>query len=448
MPMNYKIIQKTEQESERSLLFNEHEKSIILDNISELVTYQDNQLRVLWANRAAGDSIGVPTKKLIGRYCYEIWHKRNKPCRDCPVIKVYKTGKYHKGEIKTPDGRIWLIQGNPILGEDGKVEGIIEVTKEITENKENEKKILESEKHLKDIVELEPECVKIVAKNGELLDMNPAGLAIIKAKSKTDVYGKSIFDIVYPDDLSIYLKLHKSALKGKSGKAEFRINTFDSQTLHMESHSVPWKDANGKITAVLSVTRDITERRKAEDELKQTIATLKQRNEKLAALNILINELNLLGDNAVKILQKSLDITMNAISADFGVVFLIDKNKNLSKALAHQGLSQRFLNWLNNRYLKIAKTNKDKRWASYQAFLNKRPYLVENVNDVYEGEVLEVLENEGIVSIAAIPFIYQNNCLGIMLIGSKEGKILELFELDFLDSVGKHVGVVIYNKNI
>lgn len=322
------------------------------------------------------------------------------------------------------------------------------IEKSVASYKTMQKELQGSERHLRDIVELEPECVKIVAKNGKLLDMNPAGLAMIKAESKKDVLGKSIYELIYPDDIDIFLKLHKSALKGKSGKAEFRINTFDGKVLFMESHSVPWRDAQGKITAVLSVTRDATERKQAENELKQIIDTLKQRNEKLAALNILINELNLLGDDVIKIIQKSLDITMSAISADFGIVFLYDSDKKLNKALAHEGLSQKFMTWNNNRYLEIAKNNKDKRWASYQAFQNKRPYLVENVKDVYEGEVLEALKNEGVLSMAAIPLINQNNCLGMMMIGSKEGKKLELFEMDFLDSVGKHVGAVIYNKKI
>jgi PAS domain S-box-containing protein len=45
--------------AEEALRKSEQEKTIILDSISELVAYQDTEMRVLWANRAAGKSVGL-----------------------------------------------------------------------------------------------------------------------------------------------------------------------------------------------------------------------------------------------------------------------------------------------------------------------------------------------------------------------------------------------------
>ena len=131
----------------------ENEKEMILSSLSELVSHQDRDLKVLWANEAAARSVHQPLQWLIGRHCYEVWPQRSQPCENCPVIKAMETGKMQKAEMSTPDGRWWSITGNPVRNEEGGVIGAIEVTTEITERKRREdelaKRIAELEKFQK-----------------------------------------------------------------------------------------------------------------------------------------------------------------------------------------------------------------------------------------------------------------------------------------------------------
>ena len=119
----------------------EQEKALVLDNMSELVTFQDLEHRVIWANKAAGESVNQQPQQLIGRYCYEIWYHRNVPCVICPVAEARDSGEFREGEVSTPDGRIWLVRGYPVRNTKGEVEGVVEVTLDITERKRAEETV-------------------------------------------------------------------------------------------------------------------------------------------------------------------------------------------------------------------------------------------------------------------------------------------------------------------
>ena len=103
----------------------EQEKAIILDSLVEHVIYEDKEMRILWANRAACESAGLVSEQLIGRHCYEVWPQRSDPCPDCPVLKAMETGQSHKITKKTPDGRAWFIRGYPVRDVNGHIIGAI-----------------------------------------------------------------------------------------------------------------------------------------------------------------------------------------------------------------------------------------------------------------------------------------------------------------------------------
>ena len=137
--------------AEEELKRSEQEKAAILDSMTDLVTYQDNDMRIVWANRSAAESIDLELEDLVGRHCYELWHYRKEPCVDCPIVIAHKTGEKQESEITTPDGRAWRIRGNPIFTEDGSVAGIVEVTQNITEQKKTEE-LIQASLHEKEIL--------------------------------------------------------------------------------------------------------------------------------------------------------------------------------------------------------------------------------------------------------------------------------------------------------
>ena len=137
-----------------------------------------------------------------------------------------------------------------------------------------EDELRRSESHLRTIVQSEPECVKSVAPDGTLLDINRSGLTMLGAGALEEVVGRSILEFIHPDDRSSYRALHDEVTRGGRGVLQFRIVGEDGTERWVESHSVPLTDDEGTVTTVLSVTRDITDRKRAEESLEQSRSLL------------------------------------------------------------------------------------------------------------------------------------------------------------------------------
>ena len=121
-----------QQEAKRSLAASEREKNIILENLAELVSYQDRELRLIWLNNASAKAAGLTREEMLGRRCHEIWAQRTEPCHGCPVILAIKTGKTHSRRMTTPDGRTWWVTGSPVRDGDGAITGAVETTLDLT----------------------------------------------------------------------------------------------------------------------------------------------------------------------------------------------------------------------------------------------------------------------------------------------------------------------------
>lgn len=149
----------TEQKkAEEALRRSEREKAIILDAMSEYVIFQDNDHKVLWANRAAVDTTKNAMSELIGRRCHEIWGSSEKECEGCPVINVIKTKKFQEAMVFTLGRRVRLIRASPVEGPDGEVIGAVSVSLDITKQKraekEREKLIAQLQKALAEVKKL------------------------------------------------------------------------------------------------------------------------------------------------------------------------------------------------------------------------------------------------------------------------------------------------------
>ena len=135
---------KQRRETADKLLESEAQKDIILNSSAEMIAYYDTDLRIIWANRAAAESVGKTPGELPGLHCFEIWHQRSGPCEGCPVLKARETGEPEESEQKTPDGRYWSIRGYPVLDKDGTVTALVEFGQDISGRRESEEKLRES----------------------------------------------------------------------------------------------------------------------------------------------------------------------------------------------------------------------------------------------------------------------------------------------------------------
>ena len=141
---------------------------------------------------------------------------------------------------------------------------------DVSERRRAEAALRRSEQYRRAIIDAEPECVKVVAADGTLLDMNAAGLSMVEAGSLADVAGSAIARFVRPEHQAVFADLHRRVLAGGSGMLQFEIEGLKGARRWLETHAVPLPGADNGGPALLAITRDITERKAAEESLRRS----------------------------------------------------------------------------------------------------------------------------------------------------------------------------------
>ena len=252
--------------AEAALKKSEEEKASILDATSDLITYNDPELKILWANRAAGESVGLSPEELVGRFCYDIWMQSSEPCPGCPVVEALNTGQTKESEVITQDGAIWSHKGYPVLDEKGEALGVVVSTADITERK-RAKEALEHEKWEKETI-LESLIEHVVYQNIEhkILWANQAACESV-GMTHDELLGRYCYEI-WPklDRPCEDCPVNTAMTTGLP--CEIEKGTPDGRFWFIRGY--PVRDTSGNIVGGIEITQEITERKRAEKELQES----------------------------------------------------------------------------------------------------------------------------------------------------------------------------------
>jgi PAS domain S-box-containing protein len=135
-----------------------------------------------------------------------------------------------------------------------------------------------SELELKAIIDTEPECVKLIDAECRLQRMNAAGLKMIGADSEDQVRGADVTTLIVPAHRDAFRAMTKNVFDGQSGMLEFEMVSLKGNHRWLETHATPLRSPAGEIVSALGVTRDVTQRKRADalvhrlkDELEQRV---------------------------------------------------------------------------------------------------------------------------------------------------------------------------------
>jgi len=127
-----------------------------------------------------------------------------------------------------------------------------------------------SQARLRAIVDTEPDCVKLLDRQGNLIEMNPAGLRMIEAESLDAVRGHCVFPLVAPEHRDAYRALVERAADGGEGSMELEVVGLRGGRRWLHTRAVPLHDEASGEELVLSITRDVTAQRQAERSQKES----------------------------------------------------------------------------------------------------------------------------------------------------------------------------------
>lgn len=117
------------------------------DAMPDVVTIQDAEMRIVRANKAAHQFFQVPYGKLIGKRCYELLRGKREPCLGCPLYRSLHDRENHSAIIRyEPLNKILQVSSSIMSADNGDIQYLIHVAKDISEQKKLEEDLFQAHK--------------------------------------------------------------------------------------------------------------------------------------------------------------------------------------------------------------------------------------------------------------------------------------------------------------
>ena len=246
---------------------------VVLGNLDEVIHVVDKNMRILFINRAIEHlSKGkIKAEDAIGKNLYEVFPFLKEKGVDKQYERVFSTGRRLRTEeeIDYYGEKIYTVT-TKIPIKDGKTQKVITIMRDVTALKKTEESLREMAEKYSTIVELAREGICIDDENERMTFVNDAFARILGYENKEELIGKKLLDFVDDKGKKILNEEINSRRKNKSGRYELKIYAKDGKPKDILVSSTPLI-VNGKYAGSISVNLDITELKKAENEMKRAL---------------------------------------------------------------------------------------------------------------------------------------------------------------------------------
>lgn len=244
--------------------------SIATDFMFETTKQPDGRYELTWVAGAFAKITGYSPDELrqLGGW-HQIVHPEDREKDNADLAQLAENQDLDSEiRIVRPDGTtVWVrVLAQPVWDhQTNSLYGICGAVQDITERKVAEIAVREREERLRTILDAEPECVKIIGPDAEILEINPAGLALLEIESLADLGQESVEVYMRDDHAAAFRECIRLAMSGEPAECEYELKTASGNWKWLEMKAVPLRDSTtGETTSVLGVSRDVTAKRKAE----------------------------------------------------------------------------------------------------------------------------------------------------------------------------------------
>lgn len=257
----------------------------ILESLNDGVIVADKAGRILFANQAAAAVSGtarpdVPPSAWSEQHGFFLPGTNQPfPPEELPLARAIRGEVIDDVELQVrnphvPNGIRVSVRGGPMFNERGQVQGGVVVFRDITERKKAEERM----QRLSNAVEQTADAVVITDRDGTIEYVNPA-FEVSTGYSSTEAVGKN--PRILKSGLQspeFYRDLWKTILGGEAYRGMTVNRTKSGSHYHAEQTITPMTNGDGEITHFVSVFKDMTERRKIqEQEIEVEVAAMVQR---------------------------------------------------------------------------------------------------------------------------------------------------------------------------
>ena len=244
----------------------------IFDHAPVTISLRDVHRRYIMVNRRFQELFGLTEEDILGRTPAQFYppHIVDDIFRSIEQVRRTKSTVVSEEGAPTVYGdRRYLTTRFPIVDDLGELSGIGSISVDVTEQRAAEAALRESETRLRAIYESEPECVALLAADSTLLEIDPAGRAMLEADEFSAIVGRRLDSFVSYDSRDALKDLTARVFEGGSGSLLFELIGLRGTRRWMEMNAVPMRDPDGAVSTMLTITRDVTLQRSMEEQLRQ-----------------------------------------------------------------------------------------------------------------------------------------------------------------------------------
>ncbi len=254
--------------AERALRESESRLRLIAENVPDLILMLNENLDILYMSRISDHS----PDQVLGRSVLDFVPEKFHPAATTCFHQVRATGKtaqygteYYFRNGKT---RYYESTVSPII-EDGRIVALALIAHDITDRKKAEDALRESEERYRTLSEASQDLIFLIGRDDRVLYVNSYAAAMLRLPAD-QIIGKQRSSL-FPEKLAETQteRLHRVFESGEAGRSDGVMEIFGTPH-YFDHYLVPVFDADGRVGSVLGISRDITERKQAEQALQES----------------------------------------------------------------------------------------------------------------------------------------------------------------------------------
>jgi PAS domain S-box-containing protein len=241
----------------------------LLENIPDFIITVDRRHRIVMINRGVP---GVTVAQAVGTSVYTYVEPAHHDVMRRALDTVFHTGRPQRYEVrgtgsKGPSTAWYETRVFPNHRSDH-VASVTLISTDITERKQAEAELV----RLSTAVKMSRDSIVISALDGTIVEVNDATVQLYGIDDKAALLGTSSFNLIAPEDRDKALaQMRETRDKGYLEGIEYNVVTKKGVTLPVEVSVALMKDGEDKPTGFVVISRDITERKRREEEMKRRL---------------------------------------------------------------------------------------------------------------------------------------------------------------------------------
>jgi PAS domain S-box-containing protein len=245
----------------------------ILDNMPYMAWHKDRNGFYLAVNQSFADACGKTKEEVIGKTDFEVWPRAlaEKYTKDDAEVMGSGNSKTMEEPIDEQPGGIWVeTYKSPVYDNQGQIIGTMGTAKDISNRKNYEIDLINQKNFIRTMIDSVPDFIFFKDTKGFYLGCNQSFADKIVGCSTEEIVGKKDKDFIRdPKLLTMIRQRDKDVLsQGKTMFHEITIHLLNGELVDLETCKTPFYNEKGEAQGVITIARNITDRKNTEAQLK------------------------------------------------------------------------------------------------------------------------------------------------------------------------------------